>query len=379
MKLTLSGEHFGIAKERFIGDRLSMKKIILLLVLAPLTLSSCAALTRYKCNREYAAKKGMEDASAGLVSQPSRLDGNSCEGDYSAATFSKDYNYGFQQKKMEVCQVSAAAATGRTDGEAGQANQPQKTKLNLCSDLKDAKKIEAAYDSAFKKAYCAPARASAAGIARAQAWAEPDFETAFADCGATPTLKRAYSSAFNQTMSTACTTAEAERFGTAEATAKKPAAEGLARIERCGAVGKGELKNVFERAYQATNQKLERDEAQRVAVEAERVRNQRIAEFQNNVATAAFPFQLRNYTSRCQIAGDRSYVQVEVENRYPEQVLIQGSWKVIYYNNDFTKITEDRTTEAVLVTGQNKKTFQKMTLPRDASFCRAEFLGANLI
>ena len=76
-----------------------MKKIALL-ALTVATLSSCAALTRYKCNREYAAKKGMEDAAAGLVSMPSRLDGSSCEGDYSPSAFSKDYNYGFQQKKQ---------------------------------------------------------------------------------------------------------------------------------------------------------------------------------------------------------------------------------------------------------------------------------------
>ena len=59
------------------------------------------------------------------------------------------------------------------------------------------------------------------------------------------------------------------------------------------------------------------------------------------------------------------------------QVLIQGNWKVIYYNGDFAKITEDKTTEAVLITGNNRKSFQKLTLPRDATFCRAEYVGAN--
>jgi hypothetical protein len=77
------------------------------------------------------------------------------------------------------------------------------------------------------------------------------------------------------------------------------------------------------------------------------------------------------------VAGDRSFVQIDVDNAYPEQVLIQGNWKVIYYNNDFAKITEDKTTEAVLITGNNRKSFQKLTLPRDATFCRAEFVGVN--
>ncbi|MGZ3696269.1 MAG: hypothetical protein ACXWQO_19910, partial [Bdellovibrionota bacterium] len=101
-------------------------------------------------------------------------------------------------------------------------------------------------------------------------------------------------------------------------------------------------------------------------------------EFNRNVATTAFPFQLRNYVSRCSVAADRSFVQVEVDNAYPEQILIQGNWRVIYYNNDFTKLTEDRTTEALLITGNNRKSFQKLTLPRDSAYCRAEFLGTAL-
>lgn len=355
-----------------------MKKTLLLLALAPLTFNSCAALTRYKCNPEYAAKKGMEDAAAGNLSQPARLEGNSCEGDYSAATYSKDYNQGFQRKKQEICQISAAAASGRTDGESGQTGKPQKTRLNLCSDQRDAGKFEAAYEKEFKKAYCSPARASKAAIARAQSWEEPDFDSTFGDC-ASAQLKKSYTDAYKQTMSGNCTSGEADRFGAAEAAAKKPMAEGMARLSRCGAVGKGNLQAVFERSYLSAKDKMDRDETMRVALEAQRVRDQRIAEFRQNVATAAFNFQLRNYTSSCNIAGDQSYVQVEVENRYPEQVLIQGNWKVIYYNNDFAKITEDRTTEALLVTGQNRKTFQKMTLPRNAAFCRAEYVGTGAL
>jgi hypothetical protein len=353
-----------------------MKKILPLLLLAPLLLSSCAALTRYKCNPEYATKKGMEDAAAGLLSQPARTEGNSCEGDYSASTYSKDYNAGFQRKKQEICQVTAAAATGRTDGEAGQTNKPQKTRLNLCADSRDAAKLEAAYEREYKKAYCAPARASKAAVARAQSWEEPNFDTTFGECG--PGLKRDYLDAYKQTMSGNCTTGEAERFGAAEAAAKKPMAEGMARLGRCGSVGKGSLAAVFEKSYLAAKEKMERDESMRAAIEAQRIQDQRANEFRQNVATASFPFQLRNYTARCQVAGDQSYVQVELENRYPEQVLIQGNWKVIYYSPDFAKITEDRTVEAVLVTGQNRKTFQKMTLPRNAAYCRAEFLGTAL-
>jgi hypothetical protein len=351
-----------------------MKKIIpLSLALAFLSLSSCAALTRYKCNREYAAKKGMEDASAGLTSMPSRLDGSGCEGEYSASSFSKDYNYGFQQKKQEICQLSTAMAFGRTDGEAGLSAKPQRTKLNLCSDLRDMRKFESAYDNEFKKGYCSAARAAKAGLAKAQAWEDADYDSAFGECGGN--LRNAYMSAYKQTMAGACTPGEAEKLGAVEANARRPM-EGLAsRFDRCGNVGKGNLKEVFERSYLNTKDRLDRQEAERVAAEQERLRQQKAAEFQRYTATASFLYLNRNYTSVCSISADRAYVQVEVENRYPEQVLLRGNWRVQYYNSDFAKITEDQTLEAVLITGHNKKTFQKMTLPRDAAYCRAEYAG----
>jgi hypothetical protein len=355
-----------------------MTKQILFLALVSITFSSCAALTRYKCNREYAVRKGMEDAAAGLSSQPSRAEGSSCSGEYSPSDYSKDYAYGFQQKKLEICTPTAAAASGRTDGELGQANRPQKGRLVICSDVKDARRIETAYETEFKKAFCAPARATKAGADRAQSWQEPDFETVFSDCGTSAALRRSYMDSYKKALAGACTPAEAERLGTAEATAKRPMTEALSRLDRCGHVGQDSLKGVFELAYRATSDRLAREEAQRQAQEQERIRQQRAAEFHRSVATSSFPFQLRNYISRCAVSPDKSFVQVEVENRYPEQVLIQGNWRVIYYNGEFAKITEDRTLEAVLVTGQNKKAFQKMTLPRDATFCRAEFVGMEI-
>ncbi|MGZ3696377.1 MAG: hypothetical protein ACXVBL_19015, partial [Bdellovibrionota bacterium] len=154
---------------------LHMKFLFIAPLLALTLFSSCAALTRYKCNREYAAKKGMEDADAGRLSMPSRLDGSSCEGEYSPSDFSKDYNYGFHQKIQEVCQAGSVANYGRADGEAGNVNKPQKAKLGLCADSKDAKKLDSIYEGEFRKAFCAPARASTLGAQRAQSWQEADF------------------------------------------------------------------------------------------------------------------------------------------------------------------------------------------------------------
>jgi hypothetical protein len=349
-----------------------MKKILLLTAVFPF-LFSCAALTRYKCNREYAAKKGMEDASAGLSSQPSRLDGESCEGDYSAATFAKDYNYGFQQKKKEICQVSAASASGHADGEAGAIAKPQKARLSLCAGERNSAQLEAAYEREFKKSFCSSSRAAELGTARAQGWQDADYEGAFSSCGGS--LKSAYMNAYRQTLSVSCSAGEAERLAVSDAQAKKPMGDGVAHFDRCASVGKGSLRNAYERSYLATKAQVDKEEAEKAALEQQRVREQKIAEFERYTATSTFLYQGRSYTALCAVSPDKSYVQVSVENRYPDQVLIQGRWRMIYFNQDFAKITEDRTEEALLITPNNKKAFQKMTLPRDASFCRAEFLG----
>jgi|GEM_PF-6347250 len=354
------------------------KKHALLLVGAAfvaLEFSSCAALMRYKCNKEYAAKKGMEDANAGATSMPARLEGNSCDGEYSASDYSKDYNYGFQLKKGEICQATEAAKFGRNDGENGSANRPSKSRLGICADTKDVKRLEATYEAEFKKAYCAPARATKLGNARAASFQASDFETAFSDCktGA-KVLQNAYTIAYNDTMKSNCTTSEAEKMGVTEANARRDGSAGRARFSNCTANKQAAL-DAFEKAFAENRVRVAKEDTEAAAKAAAAARTAKEAEFFRTTSTSVFPFQLRNYVSRCTVSDDKSQVRVEVENAYPEQVLIQGNWKLQYFNNDFGKITEDRTAEAVLVTGNNKKTFQKLTLPKDAHFCRADFIG----
>jgi hypothetical protein len=332
-------------------------------------LSSCALL-RYKCNREYAAKKGMDDASNGRTSMPGRLDGNSCDGgDYSPSDYSKDYNYGFQQKKNEVCAPATAATWGRADGEAGADAKPQKGKLGMCED----NRLYVLYDKEFAKAFCAPARAKTLGAARASSWQPADFETAFHDCGKSKTLRTAYMSAFKEVVGNLCTVDNAKKSGDSEAGSRHTPDRVRGHLESCA--NKDEVLPAFDTAFAARKSALDKADADAAAASAAAARQNQIDQFMTSTATATFPFQLRNYTSRCSVAADKTYVQVEVENDYPDQVMIQGYWKVMYFGNDFGKITEDRDQEALLVTGNNRKSFQKMTLPRDAVFCRAEFLG----
>jgi hypothetical protein len=350
-----------------------MKNLFLFLV-AISFFSSCAALTRYKCNREYAAKKGMEDANGGLSSMPGKLDGSSCEGEYSPSDFSKDYNYGFHQKKGEICQLSSAVAAGKTDGDLGNAAKPQKAKFNLCQDTKIFSKLVNSYDAEFNKAYCSSARASKAGEAQAQNWQEANFE-AFAQCANAGVLKKTFSESYKKQLSQNCSLAEASRFGETEAAANRPMQEGMDRMQKCSSTGKGDFTKAFESSYLATKTRLESEQKLREAQEQEKIRQQKIQEFQNSVAVSNFVFANKSFSARCTVSPDRSFVQTEVDNRYGEQILIQGNWRMQYYGSDFQKITEDKTVEALLITPMNKKSFQKMTLPRDATFCRSEFIG----
>lgn len=351
------------------------------LTFACLNLSSCA-LMRYMCNKEYAAKKGMQDAEAGLTSMPGRLEGGKCDGggDYAASDFSKDYNYGFLKKKEEVCQLSTAAAWGRADGEAGDGNRPNKTKLRLCEDMNFAR-LNGVYDKEFQKSFCAPARAEKLGKARAESWKPQDFETAFAECkgGNSKTLKAAYNRAYQDTMAIACTVDQAKKSGESEAAAKHNIDAVRDRLKNCSVNTKQKeaLIAAFEASFKETTAKMDRETARAAAEAAAAQRKQEVENFLANTATSAFTFRNRAHTARCSVANDRSYVSVEVENPYAEQLLIRGQWHVVYYSYKFEKITEDQTQDAVLVEGNSRKAFQKMTLPRNAAYCRAEFVGVT--
>ena len=97
-------------------------------------------------------------------------------------------------------------------------------------------------------------------------------------------------------------------------------------------------------------------------------------EFINTKSTASFSVNQNSLSSICKINADKSAAIVEVANKTPSEILLQGDWRFEYYNQNFEKITEDNYREAILINGNNSKQFNKMTLPKDANFCRAEFI-----
>lgn len=99
--------------------------------------------------------------------------------------------------------------------------------------------------------------------------------------------------------------------------------------------------------------------------------------FVQNTGTSAFTLDQKNLTAVCRIPADQSHVTVTVNNPNPSQTLVQGQWNYQYFDKDFAKIADDSGMDAVLLSPKSNKSFTKMTLPRNASFCRAEFAGAG--
>ncbi|MGZ3720342.1 MAG: hypothetical protein ACXWR1_18485, partial [Bdellovibrionota bacterium] len=241
------------------------KKLLVQAAFTTLVLASfpSCALLRYKCNREYAAKKGMDDAANARTAMPGRLEGNSCDGDYSASDYSKDYNYGFQQKKNEVCAPATAATWGRADGEAGNAAKPQKAKLGFCED----NRLYVLFDSEFKKAFCAPARAVKLGADRASSWQPADYETSFHDCGASKTLRAAYMNSYRDTVANNCTLDNAKKSGAAEANARRAPDAVRGHLQTCPK-GRDELLAAFDGSFAAQKAALDKADADRAAAAA---------------------------------------------------------------------------------------------------------------
>lgn len=99
--------------------------------------------------------------------------------------------------------------------------------------------------------------------------------------------------------------------------------------------------------------------------------------FVKSTGTSSFMLDQKNLSVSCMIPADQSMVKVTVNNPNASQTLVQGQWNYQYFDKDFAKIADDSGSDAVLLSPQSNKSFTKMTLPRNASFCRAEFAGAT--
>jgi hypothetical protein len=157
-----------------------------------------------------------------------------------------------------------------------------------------------------------------------------------------------------------CSDARAIQLGTSEGTTS--AVETFATgFSTCSSKSQKNLKIAYTKSYQT---------AQAAA------KKKQIDDFINTRSVANFSVNKNALSSQCKINPDRSAAIVEVSNNSPSEMLLKGDWKFEYYNDKFEKITEDNYREALLINSNNKKQFNKMTLPKNADFCRAEFIVA---
>ena len=155
-----------------------------------------------------------------------------------------------------------------------------------------------------------------------------------------------------------CSDARAIKLGSSEGSNSSSATFDTG-FATCSARAKKNLKLAYSKSYQ---------EAQVAA------KKKKVEEFLSTRAVANFSVNKNAMSSQCTINADHSAAIVEVTNSSPSEMLLKGDWKFEYFNEKFEKITEDNHREALLISSNNKKQFNKMTLPKNADYCRAEFL-----
>lgn len=266
-----------------------------------------------------------------------------------------------------TCNSGSARSSAERDVLAGNLSKPSLSSGDSCEGEYTREQYRADYDAAFtakKKEICTTTAAESAGMSDAQAGKmnKPSKTQlgACADMGSHHNLEMAYDNSFRRGTCTSIRAAKvAEDQATAGVTANFDEAFGI-----CSAAEKAAMKTTFDSAY---------------SKKAFAMKKAKEEEFVRTTGTTSFTYATRAHTAVCTVAQDRSHVQVVVDNPYPEQVLLQGQWQYTYYDANFRQLLEDTAPEAVLLSRGNKKAFQKLTLPRDAAYCRAAYLGETII
>jgi hypothetical protein len=260
------------------------------------------------------------------------------------------------------CNTNNAKKRGETDAAEGLANKPGLNSGKSCEGEYTASQFESDYTFAFnqkKSQMCTPAQAAAFGKEDGtHADSSKKQLGKFEFCKGTSLFTKiqdSYNSEFNKAY---CSDDRASKLGSEEGS--KLAIETFEKsFALCSAKSLKHLKMTYSKNYEA-GMKLGKQK--------------QIDDFISTKSVATFSVNQKPMSSLCRITSDKSAAVVEVSNKAPSEILIKGDWKFEYYNQKFEKITEDNYREALLITGNNKKQFNKMTLPKDADYCRAEFI-----
>lgn len=261
------------------------------------------------------------------------------------------------------CNSDSAKKKGELDAAMGLANQPGLQSANSCEG---AEYKVAQYQADYKIGFDTK-KAQMCQVSTASTYGKEDGTNG--DVAKTQLTKLQFckgsnqfakiEDSYNKEYTTAfCSEARAVKLGSTEGTTS--ATETFANgFSVCSTKLQNSLKTAYTRSYK---------EAQAAA------KKKQIEDFINTTSTANFSVNKNPMSSQCKINADKSAAIVEVSNKSPSEMLLKGDWKFEYYNDKFEKITEDNYREALLINSNNKKQFNKMTLPKNADFCRAEFL-----
>lgn len=260
------------------------------------------------------------------------------------------------------CNTDNAKKRGDTDAAQGLSHKPGLQSGKSCEGEYTAAQFEQDYTFAFnqKKAQvCTPAEASKVGKEDGTNADTSKKQLAkFQYCEGMnlfAKIQESYNTEFNKAF---CSDSRASKLGTEEG-AKMSSSNFETSFATCTPKQMKTLQTAYSKSY---------NDAVKIA------KKKQIDDFINTTSTANFSVNQNSLSSQCKINGDRSAASVEVSNKTPSEILLKGDWKFEYYNQKFEKITEDNYREALLITANNKKHFSKMTLPKDADYCRAEFI-----
>lgn len=264
-----------------------------------------------------------------------------------------------------TCNSNNASHQGAQDAMNGNANMPGLRGGDSCEEAEYSKsQFQADYRKGYeakKNEICVPAEVVKITQTNVEAgMSKTDVEKKIGACvglSAYNSLKSTLDRTFTETF---CSTRRAEKIGNQH---------GLELASRnfdthfSGCEAKwGILKPTYEQAF--------------VKAEKQAHKNKQDL-FVKNTGTSQFTLDQKNLTATCVIPVDQTHVTVTVSNPNASQTLVQGQWNYQYYDKDFIKIADDSGVDAVLLSPQSNKSFTKMTLPRNANFCRAEFAGVN--
>lgn len=261
------------------------------------------------------------------------------------------------------CNSGVASRNAQADVKEGRLDQPgskggdscegEYTKSQFVNDYKKA------YDEAVRGT-CVLENAIKAGAVDGDAGLtdKPQIKQ-FSSCAKMQNQKQLEAGYNKEFIKAYCSDSRGTKMG-AEAGSKMGTSSFEQKFASCDSSRKNQLISVYDASYKAKYSQAVKEKTE---------------EFVRTNGTSSFVFQDRSYSASCRVAVDKGSLQITVANPHPQQTLLQGQWKFTYYDKGFQRLMDDTSQEAVLLTNGNPKSFSKMTMPRDAEFCRAEFLG----